>query len=198
MSRPSYVRTTKPVPALDLSDVKAHCRADGSFEDVFLSGLIDAATAYVQDYQWSQLMSATWELRMDRFPCDGVIPLHPNPVSSVTSVAYNDYAGTATTLTVNTHYTVDVYSKPARIIPAFATSWPSTRGHINDVVVTFVAGHATSHTSLPDGIRQAMLLLVGHWYRHRESAASGSQAADKSIAFATKALLDMNSYRVFF
>lgn len=191
MSRPSYVQTVAPtLPAVTLAEAKEHLREDSEDNNQLITDLVEAATSYAQDYQWSQLVSATYEMRLDRF-CD-LIELHPNPVSSVTSVAYVDSAGASQTLVANTDYVVDIKQKPARLVPAYGKSWPATRGFLNDVTITLVAGYGTP-TSVPRKIKQAILLLVGHWFRNRESMGD----AGKDIGFATKALLDMNTFRGF-
>lgn len=195
MYKPSYVQTVGPtVPAVSLEEAKLHTRVIGSDEDSLIQGLIDTATAYVQEYQWSQLTSATWEMRTDHFPPDNVIYLHPNPVQSITSVQYVDTGGVTQTLTTGTDYTEDLKQKPARIVPAYIKWWPVTRWHINDVIVTFVAGYGATSSTVPQQIKQAMLLLISHWYWNRETIGSPGQ----EIAFATKALLDLNSYRTFY
>lgn len=196
--RASYTQTVAPDaanPLLTMEEAKFHARVGtGSDEDVFIQSLIDAATDWIQGYQWSQLISATWVMRMDRFPADTVIELHPNPVISITSVQYVDTGGTTQTLIDTTDYTTDIYAKPARIVPAFSKAWPATRCHINDVVVTFVSGYGTTAASVPTKTKQAAALLIAHWYRNRE--ATGNVGPE--IAFAVKALLDSNSFRVFY
>lgn len=191
MSRPSYTRTAAPATtAVTLDEAKDHLRVDHNDEDSLILALIDAATGYAQEYQWSQLITSTWEMRLDRFPSQ--IELHPNPVVSVSSVQYVNTSGTTVALTVTTDYIVDVLRRPALVYPAFNVSWPSTRGFHNDVIVTFVAGYGSA-SAVPRNIKQAMLLLIGHWYRHRESTG----CAEGEIEFATKALLELNSFRVF-
>jgi len=177
-----------------LDEAKLHARISGSDEDTEVQSLIAAATAYAQEYQWSQLISATHVMRLDRFPCGKAIELWPNPVQSVTTLQYVDTSGATQTLTPTTQYTADVYSKPARIVPAFTLPWPATRCYINDVTVTYVTGWGSTGDSVPITTRQAILLLVAHWYRNREATGM----ATGEIAFAAKALLDLNSYRTFY
>lgn len=194
MARPSYTQTVPPTTrAVSLDEVKSHLRVDLDIhdEDALIIALIDAATVYAQEYQWSQLITSTWEMRLDRFPSEQ-IELHPNPVSAVATVQYVDTGGTTQALTVTTQYITDLLRKPALIYPAFNTSWPATRAYHNDVIVTFTAGYGAA-SAVPRNIKQAMLLLIGHWYMRREAAG----CAEGEIEFATKALLDLNSFRVF-
>ena len=44
---------------------------------------------------------------------------------------------------------------------------------MNGVVVRFVCGYGSLGTDVPMAIRQAMLLIIGHLYEHREASSSG-------------------------
>jgi len=59
--------------------------------------------------------------------------------------------------------------------------------------VEYRAGYGDAAVNVPQAMRQAMLLLIGHWYRQRETAATVSQA---EVPYAVKALCD--TYRVQF
>lgn len=193
----SLVHTVLPTDLpLQLEDVKLRLKIDANDQDGDVAMLIRAATGYVQNYQWSQLIASTVVQRLDRFPCGEIIYLHKNPVSSVTTVQYVDSAGVTQTLVVTTDYTVDLNSKPARIIPAYAKSWPSSRGYIDDVIVTYVAGYGATPETVPEEIRQAMYMLIAHWHRNTEGVLVGS--ISRELEFGVKALLDLNSYRVFY
>ena len=48
--------------------------------------------------------------------------------------------------------------------------YPSTYPVPNAVTVRFVAGY----TSVPAGIKAAMKLLIGHWYKNREAVNVGN------------------------
>lgn len=186
--RPSYVQTVAPTePLVSVDDVILQARIDGDEDRPLIENLIHAATEYVQKKQWSQLVSATWAMRMCTFPCDK-IELHPNPVSSVSSVTYVDTAGATQTLTENTDYVVDTNCQPAVIRPAYNRSWPTARGYANDVIVTVVAGYGAAG-AVPQSIKQAILILVNHWYQ--------GCADQASIPMAAEALLSVQSYEGF-
>jgi uncharacterized phiE125 gp8 family phage protein len=57
---------------------------------------------------------------------------------------------------------------------------------MNPICVTYKAGWTTA-ALVPQTIRQAMLLLIGHWYENREEALTGT--ISRSIEFGVKALL---------
>jgi uncharacterized phiE125 gp8 family phage protein len=57
--------------------------------------------------------------------------------------------------------------------------------------VTFDAGYGLTETSVPASLRQALLLLVAHWYENREPVLS-SGAVPKELPLAVESLLWAN------
>lgn len=67
-------------------------------------------------------------------------------------------------------YFVDDKSEPARICLAYGESWPSTTlRDYNGVCVTFIAGYGDEATDVPKPVKQAILLMIGHLFEHREA-----------------------------
>ena len=172
--------TVEPVP---LALAKLHLRVDSADEDVLIANIIAAARSHCERFCRKTFPVTTYKLTVDQFPA-GMQPLaipYP-PLASVTSIIYTDAGGVSQTLSAS-DYTVDTQSEPARITPAWSKVWPFARGHTNDVAITFVAGSAT----YPPSVVQAMLLLIGHWYEHRESVVVGS--INSTLADAVESLL---------
>ena len=102
------------------------------------------------------------------------------PVIDVTSVTYTAADGSSTVL-ASTDYTLDARSEPARLVPAYGLSWPTTQASIAAVRVVYRAGYSTSATAataqaaVPAALRQWMLLAVGDMYERR--AASSDKPA---------------------
>jgi hypothetical protein len=189
-----------------LQEAKDHCRVDGTEQDGVIAGLITAAREYVETFTRRQLLSATLRLRLDAFPSvcwprdrrddgyrvhEGVQFVRPvpqilvprPPLISVSSITYVDGNGTTQTLSAAA-YKVDTDSEPGRITPAYGYSWPTTRAEINAIAITYVAGYAT-RTAVPASIKQAMLLLIGHWYENREAVGQ----VGGTVAMAVESLL---------
>jgi len=166
-----YSLTCTAAPAaepLTTAQAKSHLVVEQDFtdDDTIIGLMITAARAHIENVTGRQIYTATWVLRMDAFPA--VIEVPKPPLQSVTSVAYVDTTGASQTLTVTTDYTVDIYSTPGRIVPAYGCSWPSTYGHVNDVTVTYVAGYGATDASYPAPIIHALKLILGELYEHRE------------------------------
>lgn len=184
----SVVQTVAPTETpVNLDDLKLRLRITDNDFDSALMDILNGAVDYCQEYQWAQYVTATFVERFDCFPCE----IRPKkcPLLSVTSLTYVDTAGATQTLTQNTDYTVDIYSKPGRIIPAFNKSWPATRGFINDVVLTYTAGYGAA-TDVPDDAKQAVTLKAMQAYQ----SCDDQGAMDRVI----HSILDKRSFRVFY
>lgn len=161
---------------ITVEDAKLHCRVDTNDEDALFEPLIQSAREYVETYTRRALLTQTWDLKLDAFPCDGeAIWLPFPPVSSVTSISYVDTNGTTQTWS-SSLYQTDLPSGPqarrARIVPAYAQYYPVARGQMNAVTVRFVCGYGGAD-DVPAGLIAGMKLLIGHWYHQREPVQVG-------------------------
>lgn len=150
-------------------EARGHLRLDAPTPEdiVTLSALITAARQVAESMTGRALITQTWELAIDCFPAVIYLPLPPLQLP-LTSIKYIDVNGNEPTL-AEANYRVDARSEPARIIPAYGLTWPSTRSVTSAVVVKFVAGYGDDPGDVPQPIRSAMLLMLGHLYEHRES-----------------------------
>lgn len=167
----SVLRTVEPTSEpVTLTEAKAHCRIDTTADDTLVSSLITAARAWCESRIGQCLMPATYRLKLDRF-CGHEIELPYPPLTAVSSIAYVDSAGSAQTLS-SALYAVDTDSKPGRVSPVYAEVWPTTREQLQAITITYTAGYASASV-VPQSIKQAILLLVGHWYENREASVVG-------------------------
>ena len=73
---------------------------------------------------------------------------------------------------------VDIYQEPGRIILKSGVPWPSAELRIvNGVEVQVVVGYGDD-ANVPYNLKQAMLLLIGHWYESREAVIVGTISAE--------------------
>jgi uncharacterized phiE125 gp8 family phage protein len=160
-------------------------------EDSLVASLITAARIYGEKYTGRGFATQTVIAYLDDFPSEDYIELPKAPLQSVTSVKYKDTAGTETTMTVTTQYIVDSDRQVGRIVLPYGVTWPTaTLYTVNPISITYVAGY----TSLPQPLKQAMLLMIGNWYENRENSPEIIGGSYNEIGFHAKALMDM--YRV--
>lgn len=186
--------TEEPVTQDEVID---HLRIDATdVEDTLLPIYISAVRRWIERLAGIAFISQTLEWARDFFPPTGLtygltrmgyppigsdiwesdafgsIILPRPPLISVTSVTYVDGSGATQTLATN-QYQVDTRSYPGRIAPAYGVSWPDTRWQPNAVVVRYVAGY-TDAASVPEDLKQVVLLACGMLYENREELIDGS------------------------
>lgn len=171
---------------IDLPLAKAQCRIDISDDDALLQHYIRSARRHIEAITNRALLTQTLDLYLDDWPASDLIELKRSPVQSVTSIKYVDSLGVTHTFS-NSNYLVDSITEPARIVLKSSASWPTdTLQDINGVIVRFVAGwDDPKKVSAP--IVQALLMLVGDFYEHREASIDG--AVSREVEFAVTNLL---------
>ncbi len=65
-------------------------------------------------------------------------------------------------------YIVDASREPGRVCLAAGQVWPVVQSKVNAVEVTFVAGYGLA-ADMPQDLKSAQLLLLGHLYENREA-----------------------------
>ena len=152
-----------------LAEAKLHLRVDFDDDDTLIAAQIASAREVVEAIARRALITQTWDLVLDAFPGVYYIDLPLPPLQSVTSVKYVDEDGNEHTFS-STYYIVDTYREPGRLVLASNASWPSnTLQETAGVRVRFVAGYGDDGDDVPAKFKQAILLLIGHYYEHRES-----------------------------
>ena len=141
---------------------------NGGAEDEKIFALITGARVLCEQRQNRAYITQTRTLTMDRFPIYAYPIEPPRPkLITVTTLKYVDTAGTQQ-IWDSSNYTVDIQSIPGRIYPVFGVIWPTPRAQRNAVEVIYTAGYGTTRADTPETVKQAMLLLLAHWFENRE------------------------------
>lgn len=176
--------SAKPV---NLADLKAYARIDGTDDDSLLLMYIDAATDAVERYCRRKFINTVLELTLDRFPAAsgdgqlayvngvvdahigtvlggvGVINLPCPPIVSVASVKTFDKANTESTY-ASSNYTLD---KSGRIYLNDGCTWPTELRRLAAIKVTYTAGYGDSASDVPAPVKQAIMMLADKMYNDR-------------------------------
>lgn len=166
------ISSAPSVEPVSSAEARAHLRVDTSDDDTLIGNLIKAAREYAEQVTRRALVTQTWELTLDEFPGEDEIEIPLPPLQSVTNVKYYDEDGVTVTTMSSADYVVDTYNEPGKIVLTSGSTWPSdTLREANGVIIKFVAGYGDAGANVPQAIRQAILLIVGHLYENRENEA---------------------------
>jgi uncharacterized phiE125 gp8 family phage protein len=163
------------VEPITLSEAKAHLRVDASSEDTLIQSLILASRLHIEAALDIALITQTWRLRLDRWPRARSLNLPLSPVRSLTAVRVFDVDDDSETV-ANTAFILDGTANPARLVLSGSSSLPVPGRAANGIEIDFVAGYGDAPEDVPQSIRQAVLLLIAHWYENREPVEIGATA----------------------
>lgn len=169
--------TAPTVDVLTLAEAKDHLRVTSTDDDTYITALIKAAQVNLDGKDGllgRALLTQTWKLFLDSFPnCRKPIIVPLPPLQSVSSIKYIAQDGTLTTWD-SASYSVDTAANPARVHLGYNEVWPVTRCVPNAVTIEFVAGYGATAAAVPDTIKAALKLMIGHWYQNREPVTIGN------------------------
>lgn len=180
---------TEPV---SLAEAKAHLRVDGSDEDALIAQLIMTARQTVELEARRALITQTLDLRLASWP-GSCLELPMPPLQSVTSITYTDYTGATGTVSTGDFVTYTGI-EPGRIVLKPDKGWPGVSLMPGpSLVVRYVAGYGSA-AAVPAHLKQAILLLVGHFYENREASVISTIAVKLPMAVEMLINLDRVSW----
>ena len=136
---PLTLITPPAIEPISLVEAKLQAKVDHSDLDTLITVFIKSAREAAEHELGRALITQTWRLTLDEFPC-AEIELPKPKVLSVTSVGYVDEAGVDQTVSA-ANYSLDSAQLPGWILPAEDYSWPATRAIANAVRVDFTSIH---------------------------------------------------------
>ena len=172
-------------PAIELDTARRYVKALGVSDDVLIAGWIEAARGFFEEQTGRQLITATFEIWLDRFPIgrDRIYLPRP-PLQSVASVSYigddgelvsfDDAGSPATALWT--------YKAPAGeacdrgyVVPIYGNQWPIARVEPGAVRIRFTAGYGDAPQDVPSMVTGVLMYLVSEFETQR-------QPTDKPLA----------------
>lgn len=170
----TYALTDPPTAEpLTLAEVKAHLRLDDDAEDALLLSLVATAREHLEGETGLCLLAQSWRLHLDDWPSDGVIRIAKSPVQAIQTVTVYGEDGIPLEVSLEDHL-LDGAGRPARL-------WlrdPLSPGRsMNGIEIDFSAGYGEAGTDVPDTLKRAMLIHVGHMFAFRGVISPDQQPA---------------------
>ncbi len=182
---------------VSVAEFKAHSRITSTDEDTDISTKLTAARMHVENELGRALITSKWELHLERWPGRSYVELPLGNLQSVASVVYTDSDGVQHTWAATNYQLARVYTsgqsdvKGGRLQYKYGGSWPLDVLDVGEpIVITFTCGWLAA-ADVPAPIKEAIMLLAGHWYEHREAVVIGENVTieSKALELAVDALL---------
>ncbi|WP_420411280.1 head-tail connector protein [Roseibium sp.] len=186
------IRLTDPATEpVTVEEMRAHLRLNGSDEDNSLAGFLKAARSHIEQSTRRALISQTWRLYLDGWPGGRIVRLPVCPVLSVDQITVYDTDGNASQLATD-DWQLDRSVQPERVKIKLGAGLPVNQ--LMAAEIDFTAGYGATAADIPEEFRQAVRLLAGHWFEHREAGsdlavASLPQGLDRLLSTARVPLL---------
>lgn len=171
---------------VSVADAKAHMRIDSAAEDALIASLIVTSRLHIEAALGLALLTQAWSYFVDAWPRSREVVLPLKPVQAVTSVRVWSQDGTSQTLSADS-YTLDGEGTPPRLVLSRSAAPPAPGRNASGIEIAFSAGYGDTGADVPAPIRQALLLLVTHWFENREP--HRASASDTEIPHMVSALL---------
>ena len=179
MYRSLKVNTLATNPLFTTAEAKDFLKVDTNADDTLIDNLIKAATQSCEEYTNQYFLDTLVSQYSDNWL--EVYRLYKSPVSEITHIKYYDSTDTLQTLAAS-NYILDNVSKPARIGLAVNGELPTLAERINAVEVKYTVGYGTAASSVPEAIRQAVLITIGNFYENRQSVITGRTATELPLS----------------
>ncbi|KAB2953725.1 hypothetical protein F9B85_03650 [Heliorestis acidaminivorans] len=166
---------------LTLDEVKIHLRVESDLEDAYIESLIASAIDFCENFTRRSLIERHVLFIDHHFP-HGSIQLPLYPVQEIVKITYQDRNDVTKELPAS-DYNSALLLEPPLIAPR--KPWPTDLSFLpGSLRIEAVVGYK----KVPLSIKQAILLLCGHFYENRE-VMRDNYAHGSEIPFSVSALL---------
>jgi Phage gp6-like head-tail connector protein len=207
--------TPPAVEPVTLDDLKNHLRVDITDDDALITSLGIAARRLCEVFTARSFITTVWDAYYDSVPMGGGYwnrdirrqgpdPSDPRwlptwnapfrlgraPLQSVQSFTYMDMTGTKQILDLSI-LRISLGS-PGRVQPIYGKIWPFVLPVNDAVVIRFTAGYGDTANTIPETIKAAIRLFVGHLYENREAVSLVGSPAE--LPLGVRALLGVEEW----
>jgi uncharacterized phiE125 gp8 family phage protein len=162
--------TAPAVEPLSLAEAKAFLRVETSDDDDVIGALIASARGHVEAQTRRALITQSWRLAIDAWPDDGRLAVLPAPLQALTAARVYDFSNVAQALDTAGF----VLDKGASVLLFTPWSLPAPGRAAAGIELDLTVGYGAAAADVPEPLRQAIRLLIAHWYENRGLVAAGT------------------------
>lgn len=170
----SVLLTAPAIEPLSLAETKAFLRVEHSDDDAVIAALIAGSRIHVESRTRRALITQSWCLAADGWPLDGRLQVLPAPLRALTAARVFDFEGVAHDVDVQAF----VLDKGASLLAFAPWALPAPGRVAAGIELDVTVGYGDAAVDVPEALRQAIRLLVAHWYDNRGLIAVGQQVAE--------------------
>ncbi len=164
---------------ISLAEAKQFLRVAHDDDDDVIGALIAGSRIHVEAQTRRALITQTWRIALDTWPASGAIPIVPSPLQQVSAARVYRADNTAETINLAS-FALDLAADPNVILfsPGVLPMPGRTQaGTELDVAV----GYGDAGDDVPEPLRQAIRLLLAHWYENRSVVGTGATALPHNV-----------------
>lgn len=172
---PAFLLTAPAVEPLTLAEAKEFLRLEHVDDDGLLASLIVGARGHVEAATRRALITQVWRHVADAWPDSGCIEVWPAPLRAVDAARV--YRSDGATLAIDPDAFIADLARAPAVLAFTARALPAPERTKAGIEIDLRVGYGDAATDVPEPLRQAMRLLIAHWYENR-----GLVARSESVA----------------
>jgi uncharacterized phiE125 gp8 family phage protein len=166
----SILLTAPAIEPLSLAEAKAFLRVETPDDDDVIGALIAGSRIHVEAQTRRALITQSWRICVDGWPDGGSLPILPAPLQSLTAARVYDFDNVAQALDTAAF----VLDKGASALIFAPWALPAPGRVAAGIELDVTVGYGNAAIDVPEPLRQAIRLLVAHWYENRGLVAAGT------------------------
>jgi uncharacterized phiE125 gp8 family phage protein len=172
---PSILLAGPAAEPITLTQAKQFLRVEHDDDDDVITALIAGARIHVETQARRALITQSWRLVRDVWPATGRLALLPVPVKTLDALRV--YRSDGTTLALDlAGFTLDKSDAPARLSFVHGAP-PAPERPIAGIEIDITCGYGDAGPDVPEPLRQAIRILVAHWYENRGIIGASDEVA---------------------
>jgi uncharacterized phiE125 gp8 family phage protein len=172
---PSILLSPPAIEPVSLAEAKAYLRVEHDDDDDVIAALVAGARIHVEAQTRRALIAQSWRLIRDAWPDSGRIAITPSPLRELLAARVYRLDGTTQAIDVAA-FAADMASAPA-VLAFAAGALPAPGRAVGGIELDIEAGYGDAASDVPEPLRQAIRVLVAHWYENRGLIGLGGPVA---------------------